>query len=54
MFALNPSGSGKEQPPSQFRQNLWFFGQLGLYFFLVRGAHVFFSTRAENKALLSK
>jgi hypothetical protein len=54
MFALNPGGSGAgggKSGDSQLRQNLWFWGQLGVYFCLVRGAFVFFSGREEPKAL---
>jgi hypothetical protein len=53
MFALNPGGggSGKDGAPSQARQNLWFFGQLGLYFAAIRGAYIFFSGREEGNAL---
>jgi hypothetical protein len=53
MFALNPGGGGgKDAAPSQSRQNLWFFGQLGLYFTAIRGAFIFFSGREDRNALL--
>jgi hypothetical protein len=54
MFALNPGGGAgaKDGAPSQSRQNLWFFGQLGLYFAAIRGAYVFFSSREGGQALL--
>jgi hypothetical protein len=45
MFALNPNDGGKDRLSSQFSQNLLFFGQLGLYFALIRGAYAFFSSR---------
>jgi len=50
MFVLNPSG-GDVGAPSQSRQNLWFFGQLSLYFIALRGAYLFFSGREESKAI---
>ena len=50
MFVLNPGG-GDGGAPSQLRQNLWFFGQLGLYFVALRGAYLFFAGREEPKAL---
>jgi hypothetical protein len=51
MFVLNPGGGGaNDGESSQTRLNLRFFGQLGLYFAVIRGAYVFFASR-ENKAL---
>lgn len=50
MFVLNPSG-GDGGSPSQFRQNLYFFGQLGAYFVALRGLFLFFSGREDQKAL---
>ena len=58
MFVLNPGGQGGSGGGggvvSQFRQNIWFFGQLGLYFTAIRFAFVFMSGREEQKALTSK
>jgi len=53
MFVLNPSGNGGRDGSgsSQLRQNLWFFGQLGIYFCIIRGAYIFFAGREGNKAL---
>jgi hypothetical protein len=52
MFVLNPGGDGgKAGAPSQLRQNLQFFGKLGVFFVAVRGAFVFFSGREERQAL---
>lgn len=52
MFVLNPGGSGagdKDGSYSQTRQNLWFFGQLGLYFGALRIAYLFFSSRGAGE-----
>jgi hypothetical protein len=53
MFALNPGGGsgGKGGAPSQVGQNTKFFGYLGLYFAVIRGAFLFFSRGDRNKAL---
>lgn len=54
MFTLNPGGGGgkggkgRESP---LQQNLWFFGQLGLYFLVLRGAFHFMAGSEERKAL---
>jgi hypothetical protein len=40
MFALNPGGKGGSGGHSQLRQNLWFFGKLGLYFGAIRLAFI--------------
>lgn len=52
MFVLNPGGrgggSGKSGPNQAFWQNAYFFGWLGAYFALVRGAYVFFSSRSAK------
>jgi hypothetical protein len=50
MFVLNPGGDGSGKgggAPSQFRQNLQFFGKLGVFFVALRGAFVFFSGREQ-------
>jgi hypothetical protein len=53
MFVLNPGGSrgggGKELSP--VRQQLMFFGNLAIYFVVIRGAYLFFSAREERKTL---
>lgn len=54
MFVLNPGGDGSGKgggggAPSQFRQNLQFFGKLGVFFVALRGAFVFFSGREEGR-----
>jgi len=52
MFVLYPDGKGGgggSGSSSQLTQNLWFFGQLGVYFGALRMAFVFFSGR--DKAL---
>lgn len=54
MFVLNPGGGGDGGSSSQFRQNLWFFGQLGLYFVALRGAFLFFSGREDQKSIQDK
>ena len=56
MFVLGPKGPGGSGSASGgssevFGQNLWFFGQLGVYFLLLRGAYVFFAGREEPKSL---
>jgi len=54
MFVLNPgaNGGGKIGPAaSELSEKLWFFGRLGIYFALVRGAYIFFSGRIEKQAL---
>jgi hypothetical protein len=53
MFTLNPgggvAGGGKSGGAvSQLTQNLWFFGQLSVYFLVLRGAFVFFSARDDR------
>jgi len=52
MFVLNPGGGGGKAgsggSTSEFREKLWFFGQLGLYFVVVRGAYAYFSGRIER------
>jgi hypothetical protein len=49
MFVLNPGGSsGEGGASSPLRQNLWFFGKLGLYFGAIRLAFVFFSGREQG------
>lgn len=51
MFVLNPGGhnnSGGSSSSSSWRQNLWFFGQLGLYFAILRGSFWFMSARLEG------
>jgi hypothetical protein len=50
MFVLNPGG-GEGGAPSQLSQNLWFFGQLSVYFVAIRGAYLFFSGREDPKSL---
>jgi hypothetical protein len=56
MFVLNPGGGGAggEKVISPAKQQLWFFGQLGLYFVALRGAFFFFAAREERKALAVK
>lgn len=49
MFVLNPGsgGGGKIAPggsSNEFREKLWFFGQLGVYFAIVRGVYIFFNS----------
>jgi hypothetical protein len=54
MFALNPGGDGSGADAgskSAGKQKLWFFGQLGLYFAVLRGAYVFFASREDKAAL---
>ena len=63
MFALNPGGSGSTAGSggggggnSALRNNLWFFGKLGLYFVGIRLAFVFMSggrqdSSENNKAI---
>jgi hypothetical protein len=56
MFALNPGGSGaggSKSGNSQARQTFYFFGQLGLYFAVIRGAFYFCAGPEERKALSS-
>ena len=48
MFALNPGGKGASGGHSQLRQNLLFFGKLGLYFGAVRLAFVLINK--DNKS----
>lgn len=55
MFVLNPKGGGLGGPAGgevggTLSTNLWFFGQLGVYSLILRGAHVFFASR-EQKSL---
>jgi hypothetical protein len=47
MFALNPGGKGESA--SENRQSLWFWGQLGAFFIVVRGAFLFLSSRDEKQ-----
>jgi len=50
MFVLNPGGhnSNSGGSSSSWRQNLWFFGQLGFYFAILRGSFWFMSARLEG------
>jgi hypothetical protein len=48
MFVLNPNASPSLGGESKL-QNLWFFGRLGAYFCLVRGAFLFFASREDAK-----
>jgi len=53
MFVLNPSGEGGAggagNSSEALQKKLWFFGQLGLYFGVLHGAHLFMSS-GEGKA----
>lgn len=52
MFTLNPGGNGAgKSADSQLSQSLWFFGKLGLYFCVIRGAFLYFAGPEERKAL---
>ena len=54
MFVLNPGGKAGSAGGSQssvFRQKLWFFGKLGIYFVGIRMAFLFMSGREEKKAI---
>lgn len=51
MFVLKPSGKGESESGSQRSKNLWYFGQLGLYFGAIRLAYTFFAGREEAKAV---
>jgi hypothetical protein len=52
MFVLQPGGQAASGgAPSQLRQNLWFFGKLGLYFGAIRVAFVFMSGREQQKSI---
>jgi hypothetical protein len=53
MFVLNPGAAGKDgggsgDPASPLQQNIYFFGQLSVYFVLVRSAYFFFSSREQQ------
>jgi hypothetical protein len=48
MFTLDPGANGgADGSSSPVRQQLWNFAQLGLYFAVLRGAFVFFSSREK-------
>jgi len=54
MFVLNPGGSGsgaKGGASSVLSQNVWFFGQLALYFAVLRGAFWYMAGPEERRAL---
>jgi len=56
MFVLNPKGGGLGGAEGgagagTLNLNLWFFGQLGAYFLILRGAHVFFAARDAKNSL---
>ena len=51
MFVLNPGGSkgsGLGGPQGTLRQHLWFVGQFGIYFGLLRAAFAFMSSGADG------
>ena len=54
MFVLRPNGVGGSSgsgSPSQLRQQLSFFGKLGLYFGAIRVAFLFFYGKDEQRAI---
>jgi hypothetical protein len=55
MFALYPDGKdgagGAGNSSDAFRQKLWFFGQLGLYYGLLHGAYLFMSGHEGKKSI---
>jgi len=49
MFALQPDGDNTSgSGPSQLNKNIKFFGKLGLYFFAVRLAFVYFGDNSKE------
>jgi hypothetical protein len=50
MFVLNPGGGSGSNSNSKGRQQLWFFAQLGLYFTVLRGVYVFFTSREDRSS----
>lgn len=55
MFVLNPGGSGSGAGASggEWKQKLWFFGKLGLYFGAIRLAFVYMSGREQQAQIES-
>jgi len=51
MFVLHPHGKGGAGGAAKGRAQLWNFGQLGIYFAVLRIAYTFFAGREEAPAL---
>jgi len=55
MFSLHPDGKGgvdgAGDSSEAFRQKLWFFGKLGLYYGVLHGAFLFMSSGEGNKSI---
>jgi len=53
MFVLHPDGQGgvggAGNSSDVFRQKLWFFGKLGLYYGVLHGVFLFMNSREGNK-----
>jgi len=54
MFVLKPNGNGGGAGPSQRKQILAYFGQLGLYFGAIRMAYAFWAGREANQAAIKE
>ena len=58
MFVLGPKGPGGSGGSGGgtgevVSQNIWHFGQLSIYFLLLRGAYLYFAGREENTKTLT-
>jgi len=51
MFVLNPSSRESRSGGGANSDKIWFFGQLGVYFIILRGAFWFLASPEDRKAL---
>jgi len=55
MFVLHPDGKGglggAGNSSEAFRQRLWFFGKLGIYYVVLHGAYMFMNSGEGSKSV---